>query len=180
MKQRPDGTYVSVDRPTLGICIGAFFAVLFLVWARSEYLSHRMDVWVVLLVLAFIGTVLLALSLPVTRFVFDPSKKLVTWSTRSALKRKAGQFSFDDVRNVVLQSSLDDHGYPTYRVAICTDREILPLSNAYYGNKSSEQLAKQIRTLFGMPADSLTDDSIAVLNATGRKIDAMVMEKDRR
>jgi hypothetical protein len=162
MKQRSDGTYASTSRPIAGVLVAAFFAFVLTAWTWSRYQSNGMDGWTILLALALAGVIALGINLPTMRFVFDPAKKLVTWSSRSLMSNNGGQFSFDAVREVVLQSTVDEKGYASYRVAICTDRDTVPISAGYGRTQMmAERQATEIRKILGMPVPSAPDDSIA-------------------
>lgn len=97
------------------------------------------------------------------------------------MKEDGGQLQFSDVRNVVLQAMSGSESGITYRVAICTNDATLPLSFAYSGNGTgAERLATEIRSLLKMPTDTLVADSVAAMNESGRKIDAVLLQRDRR
>jgi len=181
MQRRLDGAYVTTDRPILPMLGLLVFAVALIAAAWHRYETHGSDALFIGITVCFAVLVVGSLTLPVIQFSFDPARQTIEWNSRSFMKRDGGRLNFSDVHNVVLQSMADADHPTTYRVAICTDNKTLPLGCSYSGNRARVvALATAIRALLGMPADTLANDSIAAMKASGKTIDAAAMQRDYR
>lgn len=152
MRRQPDGTYVFVDRPILLVLGALVFAFSFAIalWDRVE--AHGFDGWSIALAIGIGASITGALAIPGTRFTFDPNRKLISWSTRSALSGDGGQVDFSSVQNVVLQTTENSDGTVMYRVALCTPGNTLPLGVAYTnGQAKAEKLAAELRGILNLP-----------------------------
>lgn len=153
MRRNIDGTYTNDDRPLLlifGLLVFAFTAGVGL-WRRLPL--HGLDILTIGLAI-FIGIAIVgALSLPGTRFVFDPNRKLITWRSRSFFRDDGGQLDFSAVQSVTVETAFsNDEGVATYRVALNADHRTLPLSVAYTSDKRAvANLAASIRDVLGIP-----------------------------
>jgi hypothetical protein len=93
--------------------------------------------------------------LPVTRFIFDPNSKQITWTARSLINGDGGRLDFADVHDVIVQTTTTEHGTLLYRVALCTADQTLPLGVEYTnGERRAEGLAASIRSLLNVPEAS--------------------------
>lgn len=151
MQQQPDGTYVIVERPILVVLGALVFALGFVIAAWRRYEAHGLDVALALLALFVGASVTGAFAVPLRRFIFDPARKTIVWTSRSLFKADGGQVGFADVTAVLTQSTSGESGALTYRVALQTKDAILPLSLAYSGGRSAvEHQAKEIGALLGV------------------------------
>lgn len=160
MVSQAGGVFVSTDRPVLlrlGLLV---FALSFALgaWRRFAVIHHfdPMTAGFAMLVGVFVVS---ALALPTTRFVFDPARKIITWSSGSLTNSNGGQLEFSQISNVVLQISASSNVL-TYRVALKTGDQSIPLGVEYSGNRAAaEGLARRIRLMLGMPGDAPIDDA---------------------
>ena len=154
MRLQQDGTYVSVDRPVLFYFGALVIALSFGIAAWRHYQTHGSVMSTAGFAFGMVACIVLGLALPCTKVVFDPYRKLITWSWRSMFKGDAGQMGFADVNDVVIQSSEGDEGKVFYRVALSTEKRIVPLSIQYVSERAKvEQRAKEIRAVLGLPPD---------------------------
>jgi hypothetical protein len=153
MRRRQDGSYVFTDRPILFVLGALIFAFGFAIAAWTRFQSHGIDAGTVGFAVGLGVSITAFASIPVTRFIFDPNHKRITWIMRSLLSGDAGQLDFAKVQNVILQTTTTEHGTILYRVALCTADRTLPLGIEYTnGKQRAEQLAATIRGLLNVPA----------------------------
>lgn len=153
MRRQFDGTHLFTDRPYL---FG--FGLLILVFSLAvgtfkHYEVSGLDWKTMLLALGVGASIVGALTLPGTRFIFDPMRKTISWSVRSFLKRTSGRVAFENVQQVIVQSSVLDSGRTFYRVEICTPEATLPLGIEFSPDIANvEKLAASVRQLLNLPA----------------------------
>jgi hypothetical protein len=147
MRRAADGTYVYADRPwlfTAGAGIAAFSFAGGL-WQHFVAVQH-VDAAVIGMALGIGASVAGAFCIPYSRFVFDPARKLITWTTHSVFNTNAGQIAFDNVKSVAIQTTTGDDGVLFYRVALSTADSTLPLGVEYSSNRArAEDLAATLR-----------------------------------
>ena len=92
MKAQIGGTLVSTDRPVL-IRIGLLVsAAVFAFAALRRYTTvHHADWGVIAIILVAAIALAASLTIPTTRFVFDPERKLITWTSGSFTNADAGE-----------------------------------------------------------------------------------------
>jgi|GEM_PF-6678695 len=66
-------------------------------------------------------------------YLFDTSLQRLKWTCSGLFK--SGAMPFSDIVEVRLESLSDSDGGQTYRAALVTPAGLMPLSNAYTGNK---------------------------------------------
>ena len=113
---------------------------------------------------------------------FDTARQQVQWMRRRAFRLAGGTVPFGEMRGIILDSMIDDHGMLMYRLVIQTTEKPVPMSDAYGGGQAYyESLRKQILEFLHMDhsADPAPDDggeaSIRFLLAQGRKVDAIAL-----
>jgi hypothetical protein len=83
-------------------------------------------------------------------YLFDPSLQRLKWTCRGLFKNSGGAMPFSDISEVRLESLSDTDGGETYRASLVTPVGLLPLSNAYTGNKKKvAEFAASITQLIG-------------------------------
>jgi hypothetical protein len=152
MRRRTDGTFVSTDRPILLVLGALGFALAFAMAMWHRFQSTGVDAGTAGFALG-VGVALTGAGcLPVTRFVFDPNRKRITWSVRSLLNGDGGVLDFSQVQQVVVQTMTTENGAVLYRVALRTADRTLPLAVEYTnGERRAEDLAASIRGLLNLP-----------------------------
>lgn len=68
-----------------------------------------------------------------SRFVFDRSTHLLTWTKTTVFRKRSGSLGFDAIQSVNVQSLRDTDNVKTTRIVIMTENGELPLSRAYTG-----------------------------------------------
>jgi len=94
-------------------------------------------------------------------FHFDPAARRVVWRRTGLFTRKGGEIPFEQIRCALVQT-LDSGGDgPSYRAALMTDAGEVPLTDAYCGNITpSEQARDAINAVLAVlaPPDASPDD----------------------
>jgi hypothetical protein len=155
MKRLPDGTYLAGDTPVLFALGALVIALTFALAAWRRYEARQIDAELVALIGLALAAVAGAFAVPRTRFVFDTVTRQIRWDSRSLFKENTGMLSFDDVQAVELQSMVTSKGVPTYRVALRTSGQAIPMAAEYSGNRVLvQQLADAVRNVIGSPAQT--------------------------
>ena len=108
-------------------------------------------------------------------FVFDRSRQLVSWKKRTVFSSRSGSVRFNSIKSIVIQGVTDSDNNRNTRVAIITDKETLPLSKSYTGNRN--QIIKIAQKLNQWVLDKNPDlvlESIEAALDDGRRIDAAI------
>lgn len=116
-----------------------------------------------------------------SHFRVDPRSRLIEWQRRWGFRRRAGITPFADVRDVSVERPLGDDGVPSRRVVLhLSDGTLLPVTVGYRPDADGAilQAAETIRRVLGQAPPTLTD-SIRVLIAAGRTIDAIKLLRER-
>ena len=109
---------------------------------------------------------------------FDTVSQQVKWVRRRAFKLASGTVAFSEMRGITLESMSGNHGALSYRLAILTTGQPVPMSDGYGGGQAHyETLRKQILEFLNMdktaspgPGD---EASIRALLQQGCKVDAV-------
>jgi hypothetical protein len=112
-------------------------------------------------------------------FVFDCRDRLIHWSRKRVFSHRQETITFDNVKFILSQASFGSSRNPGRRVALLTDRGLIPISTAYFSdsNDGCGKLAVRLRDMLGISnADSDSDsvlDTVRGLVADGQKIEAI-------
>jgi len=118
-------------------------------------------------------------------FVFDAGQRTVHWKRMRFLRVSTGSVLFDEITDVVTETSLSD-GTPSYRLAIVTPTASIPLSESYASNRRRYEEVRETILEFlkpgSRPQPTATDvasrdleSSVRALLRQGRKIDAVIL-----
>lgn len=109
-------------------------------------------------------------------FKFHKISKQLIWSRKRLFKREEGLTSFQNIKSVVLENSMNGDSSPNVRVVVVTEQGKIPLTNAYIGNDSlCIRVAKRIRQILKYPDRDLVIDSINEMIRNGQEIEAIKM-----
>ncbi len=113
-----------------------------------------------------------------TEVTFDNVRRQAHWTRRRLFWVKSRTIAFDDIKGVVMESSVAKNNQFVYRLTILTSEGSVPMSDTYSGDKQSHaDLRTKILFFLNMPVedseDALNEQTIRSLLAQGRKIDAI-------
>ena len=134
------------------VCVGVAAVMVFALpraWRAESVLG------VVLAAVLFLGGFLAVFER--ATFVFDRAARTLTWRRRRAFSTRSGRVPFQQIREVVLQTSVASGTVnPKRRVALLLPAEELPLSVAYAPDVSgsARALVETIRKVIGIPPGS--------------------------
>jgi hypothetical protein len=152
MRQQSDGTYLFSDRPFLFTFGAGIFAFCFALTLWQHFTAvHQVDGPVVGFALGVGASIAGAFCIPYSRFIFDPARKLITWTTHSVFNSNAGQLAFESVKSVIVQTNTDEDGRIFYRAALQTADTTVPLGVEYSHNQRQiEDLAAALRGILSL------------------------------
>ncbi len=108
-------------------------------------------------------------------FIFRIYQKRLIWKTSGLFRRRERVIPFDEIRNVTLQVGMGRRQRDTYRLALVTDRETLPMTLGYTSGKKEnfEKTAGMILNILGKDASRVIEDSILAMAQAGQKLSAI-------
>ena len=123
-------TELVVQESTLWLAALTGAAALFLVYG-AIVIGKK-----VTLIAAGVFVIFAFLSLRKVTVVFDSVTRIASWKRFRYLKTTTANIPFDEIKDIVLESSLSDQGCrSTYRLAILTAQGSRPFSEGFGGNR---------------------------------------------
>lgn len=170
--------------------------IVFLPWSAFafyklvEHLSRSMDPDRELfgtLASAVIPLIAVGLMNEFVSFHFNIGERTLSWKRTGLFGRKGGTVLFSDIRKVVIETSSEHSrvSTTTYRLAIKTNDDSIPMTRYYSGGerykKELESIAELIDGALGREGRDhkrFIEDSILELVAAGRRIDAVRLARE--
>jgi len=129
---------------------------------------------------AILGVASLAFA-ETARFEFAPRRRIIRWRRRWAWWHREGTIRFDEVKDVLVERPIGDHGVPSRRIVLrLADRSTHPLRAAFVPDVSDETLriAERIRAALGRPVRPAVPESVQSLLEQGRRIEAVKLLRE--
>jgi hypothetical protein len=151
MQRLPNGSVLIVNSPAFIEIVLMLVAVAlcFGIWLE---LQHNPPKYFPAIALGLGALLLVAgvLAQQKRTYLFDPSLQRLKWTCSGLFKSSSGAMPFTDISEVRLESMYDDDGGESYRATLVTPVGLMPLSNAYIGNKKQvADFAASITQLIG-------------------------------
>ncbi len=165
------------------LCVALFFTGLALYeWMRYHGAIHE-ERFKGILGAACVGWIGIISLYERSRFVFDRSRRVLTWSRRKLWGSKAGQVPFDAITRISANSPIgDDRTAPMRRVAVHTATEQIPVTATYTAELYEEQLklAERISVFVGKPSHDFLMEMVRASAREGRMTEAIRLLRQER